>query len=175
MSTTLNLDMSKISNFNLGFLVNMGASRWYYDNEKMSINFLNQQFKEKIPKNNVFEINSMIFNIPKHKQEILSKYKCYFKEEDNELYIIISESLSFQEFTKEIMMNLYTFCEKLGIETICFLVSKTCQQYVRIMQDLMIVGFRPNEDMKEINIQGETYKVMEMPINADEKIEEFFF
>ena len=115
MSTTLNLDMSKISNFNLGFLVNMGASRWYYDNEKMSKNFLNQQFKEKIPKNNVFEINSMIFNIPKHKQEILSKYKCYFKEEDNELYIIISESLSFQEFTKEIMMNLYTFCEKLGI------------------------------------------------------------
>ena len=117
----------------------------------------------------------MIFNIPKHKKEILNKYKCYYKEEDNELCLIISESVSFSEFTKEIMMNLFTFCDKVGIESICFLVSKSSSEYVRIMQDLMIVGFKPNEFKKEIVIDKETYKVMEMPINFDEKIEEFYF
>ena len=175
MTTTLNLDMSNISNFNLSFLVNMGAPRWFYENEKVANNFLNKDFKKEIPKNNVFEINSMIFNIPKHKKEILNKYKCYYKEDDNELYLIINESVSFSEFTKEIMMNLLTFCDKVGIESICFLVSKSSSEYVRIMQDLMIVGFKPNEFTKEIVIDKETYKVMEMPVNFDEKIEEFYF
>ena len=43
------------------------------------------------------------------------------------------------------------------------------------MQDLMIVGFKSNEEMKEITIEGDNYKVMEIPVNIDEKIEEFYF
>jgi hypothetical protein len=171
----LNLNLNTKSDFKLSFLVNMGASRWYYGDQKIANNFLDENFKSQIPKNEIFEISSMIFNIPKHKKEILTQYKCYFDEKSNGLFLILSESICFSEFTKEIMMNLFDFSEKVGIKTISFLVSKKNPQFIRIMQDLMIVGFKSNEEMKEITIEGDNYKVMEIPVNIDEKIEEFYF
>ena len=39
----------------------------------------------------------------------------------------------------------------------------------------MIVGFKPNEKKKEISIGSEVFKVMEIPANSDEEIEEFYF
>lgn len=173
MSTTLNLNMSNESNFNLSFLVNMGASRWYYGNETIANKFLSKDFKKKIPRNDIFEINSMMFNITKHKKEILNKYKCFYEEENNELYIILDESVCFSDFTKEIMMNLFDFSEKLGIDEICFLVSNKSPEYIRIMQDLMIIGFKKKE--KTFEIDGKEYKAMEIQVNINEKIEEFFF
>ena len=150
-------------------------SRWYYNDQKIAKNVLNEDFKNEIPKNEIFEISSMIFNIIKHKKEILNKYKCYFDEKSNGLFLILNESICFSEFTKEIMMNLFDFSEKVGIKTINFLISKKNPQFIRIIQDLMIVGFKTNENLEEITIEGELYKVMEIPVNADEAIEEFFF
>ena len=173
MLTTLNLNKSNESNFNLSFLVNMGASRWYYGNETIANKFLSEDFKKKIPRNDIFEINSMMFNITKHKKEILNKYKCFYEEENNELYIILDESVCFSDFTKEIMMNLFDFSEKLGIDEICFLVSNKSPEYIRIMQDLMIIGFKKKE--KTFEIDGKEYKAMEIQVNINEKIEEFFF
>ena len=171
----LNLNMNTKSNFNLSFLVNMGASRWYYNDKKIANNVLSEDFKNEIPKNEIFEISSMIFNIIKHKKEILNKYKCYFDEKSKRLFLILNESICFSEFTKEIMMNLFDFSEKVGIKTISFLVSKKNPQFIRIIQDLMIVGFKTNENLEEITIEGDLYKVMEIPVNVDEAIEEFFF
>ena len=171
----LNLNMNTKSNFNLSFLVNMGASRWYYNDKKIANNVLSEDFKNEIPKNEIFEISSMIFNIIKHKKEILNKYKCYFDEKSKGLFLILNESICFSEFTKEIMKNLFDFSEKVGIKTISFLVSKKNPQFIRIIQDLMIVGFKTNENLEEITIEGDLYKVMEIPVNVDEAIEEFFF
>ena len=173
--SSLNLNMNTKSNFNLSFLVNMGASRWYYKDTKIANNFLNEDFKNEIPKNEIFEISSMIFNIIKHKKEILNKYKCYFDEKTNGIFLILNESNCFSEFTKEVMMNLFDFSEKVGIKTISILISKKNPQFIRIMQDLVIVGFKTNEKLGEITIEGDLYKVMEIPVNADEAIEEFFF
>lgn len=175
MTTIKNLNVSNNANFNLSFLVNMGASRWFLGNEKMANNFLTKDFRNKIPKNDIFEINSMFFNIMKHKKEILNKYKCYFDEENNQFCLILDESICFSDFTKEIMLNLFEFSEKLGIDTICFLISKKNPQFVRIIQDLMIVGFKSNEGNKETVIEGDTYKIMEISVNINEKIEEFYF
>jgi len=170
-----NLSSNINSSFNLSFLVNMGAARWFSGQDKINISTLNSNFKTKIPKSQIFEISSMVFNISKHKKEILSKYKCFFDEESNTLTLVINEEISFAEFTKEIMMNLFTFAKKVKIDTICFLLSKKNQQYGRIFQDLMIVGFKPNEKQKEVNIEGNAYKVLEIAANSDEEIEEFFF
>ena len=173
--SSLNLNMNTKSNFNLSLLVNMGASRWYYKDEKIANNFLNEDFKNEVPKNEIFEISSMIFNIIKHKKEILNKYKCYYDEKSNGLFLILNNSICFSEFSKEIMLNLFDFSQKVGIKTISFLVSKKNPQFIRIMQDLMIVGFKINEKMKKIMIEDDYYKVMEMPVKVDETIEEFFF
>ena len=176
MTTTLNLNMfTTNSNFNLSFLLNMGASRCYYGEEKINNNNLSEEFKSKIPKNQIFEISSMIFNITKHRKEIISKYKCIYEEKSNSLVLILSEDINFSEFSKEIMMNLFTFCQKVDIKTITFLVAKKNPQFIRIMQDLIIVGFKPNEQIKTTIISGNEYKVMEIDAKIGEEIEEFFF
>ena len=175
MTTFLNLNLSTQSNFNLSFIVNMGASRWYYGKEKHANNFLSEEFKSKIPKNEIFEISSMIFNITKHKKEILTKYKCYFDEKNNVLFFILNELRCFSEFTKEILMNLFDFCIKVGIQKIRFLIAKNNPQFIRIIQDLMFIGFKSNEENKETTIEGNEYKILDIGVNPEEKIEEFFF
>ena len=170
-----NLSTKDNSSFDLSFLVNTGASRWFSCGEKLNTSSLSPEFKTRIPKNKIFEISSKFFNITKHKHEVLSKYECFFDEASNTLTLILTEKISFSEFSKEIMMNLFTFSQKVGIDMICFLLSKKNPQYARILQDLMIVGFKPNEKKKEISIGSEVFKVMEIPANSDEEIEEFYF
>ena len=170
-----NLSTKENSSFDLSFLVNTGASRWFSCGEKLNTSSLSPEFKTRIPKNKIFEISSKFFNITKHKHEVLSKYECFFDEASNTLTLILTEKISFSEFSKEIMMNLFTFSQKVGIDMICFLLSKKNPQYARILQDLMIVGFKPNEKKKEISIGSEVFKVMEIPANSDEEIEEFYF
>ena len=170
-----NLSTKENSSFDLSFLVNTGASRWFSCGEKLNTSSLSPEFKTRIPKNKIFEISSKFFNITKHKHEVLSKYECFFDEASNTLTLILTEKNSFSEFSKEIMMNLFTFSQKVGIDMICFLLSKKNPQYARILQDLMIVGFKPNEKKKEISIGSEVFKVMEIPANSDEEIEEFYF
>ena len=176
MSSIFDIKMSNKSNFNLSFLVDVGETKWYNGEEKQSNDFLNKDLKSQIPKSQIFEINSLIFNITKHKKEILTKYNCFFDEKSNSLSLIISEDLCFSDFTKEIMMNLFDFAQKVGIETIYFLVAKKNAQYLRIIQDLMVVGFEIDEKMKTVKIEGNVYKVLSLPIKEEnDEIEEIFF
>ena len=176
MSSIFDIKMSNKSNFNLSFLVDVGETKWYNGEEKQSNDFLNKDLKSQIPKSQIFEINSLIFNITKHKKEILTKYNCFFDEKSNSLSLIISEDVCFSDFTKEIMMNLFDFAQKVGIETIYFLVAKKNAQYLRIIQDLMVVGFEIDENLKTVKIDGNVYKVLNLPIKEDyDEIEEVFF
>jgi hypothetical protein len=168
--------MSNKSNFNLSFLVDVGETKWYNGEEKQSNDFLNKDFKNQIPKSQIFEMNSLIFNITKHKKEVLTKYKCFYDENSNSLSLIITEDICFSDFTKEIMMNLFDFAQKVGIEVIYFLVAKKNSQYIRIVQDLMVVGFEIDEKLKTVNIEGNVYKVLSLPIKEEnDEIEEIFF
>ena len=176
MTSIFDIKMSDKSNFNLSFLVDVGETKWYNGEEKQSNDFLNKDLKSQIPKSQIFEINSLIFNITKHKKEILTKYNCFFDEKSNSLSLIISEDVCFSDFTKEIMMNLFDFAQKVGIETIYFLVAKKNAQYLRIIQDLMVVGFEIDENLKTVKIDGNVYKVLNLPIKEDyDEIEEVFF
>ena len=176
MKSIVNIKMSNKSNFNLSFLVDVGKTNWYNGEEKQNDDFLNKDLKEQIPKSQIFEINSLIFNITKHKREVLTKYKCFFDEQSNSLSLILTEDICYSDFTKEIMMNLFEFAQKVGIETIYFLVAKKNAQYIRIVQDLMIVGFEVDEKVKTVSIEDKVYKVLMLPVKEqDEEIEEVFF
>ena len=167
--------MSDISDFNLSFLVDVGSTRWFQGEEKKDSDFLNVNFKSQIPKNKIFEINSLIFNITKHKKEILTKYKCYYEEESNSLNILLTQDLNFADFTKEIMMNLLEMSQKLCIETIYFLVAKKNPQYIKFVQDLMIIGFEVDTNTKTVNIEGNVFKVLKLQVkDQDDEIEEVF-
>ena len=124
MTSIFDIKMSDKSNVNLSFLVDVGETKWFNGEEKQSNDFLNKDFKSKIPKSQIFEINSLIFNITKHKKEILTKYNCFFDEKSNSLSLIISEDLCFSDFTKEIMMNLFDFAQKLELRLYISLLQK---------------------------------------------------
>ena len=176
MTSIFDIIFSNKSNFNLSFLVDVGQTKWYNGEELQDNDFLNKEFKNQIPRNKIFEINSLMFNITKHKKEILTKYKCFFDEKSNSLTLILSKDICFSDFTKEIMINLFDFAQKVGIETIYFLVAKKNAQYIKIVQDLMIVGFEIDEKTKTVNIEGNVYKVLSLPIKEEyDEIEEVFF
>ena len=167
--------MSDISDFNLSFLVDVGSTRWFQGEEKKDSDFLNVNFKSQIPKNKIFEINSLIFNITKHKKEILSKYQCYYEEKSNSLSVLFTEDFCFADFTREIMINLLEFAQKVEIETVYFLVAKKNQEYIKIVKDLTIIGFEMDEKTKSVNIEGNSYKVLRLSVkDQDEEIEEVF-
>ena len=175
MTPGLNINLSDISDFNLSFLVDVGSTRWFQGEEKKDSDFLNVNFKSQIPKNKIFEINSLIFNITKHKKEILTKYKCYYEEQSNSLNILLTQDLNFADFTKEIMMNLLEMSQKLCIETIYFLVAKKNPQYIKFVQDLMIIGFEVDTNTKTVNIEGNVFKVLKLQVkDQDDEIEEVF-
>jgi hypothetical protein len=176
MTSIFDIKLSEKSDFNLSFLVDVGQTKWFQGEEKQDNGFLNKGLKNQIPKSKIFEINSLIFNIAKHKREILTKYQCSYDEESNSLSFILTEDICFSDFTKEIMMNIFEFCQKVGIDTIYFLIAKKNAQYIRIVQDLMIVGFEVDESLKTVNIEGNVYKVLMLPVKEDyDEIEEVFF
>ena len=175
MTPGLNINMSDVSDFNLSFLVDVGTTRWFQGDEKKGSDFLNQNLKSQIPKNKIFEINSLIFNITKHKKEILTKYKCYYEEESNSLNVLLTQDLNFGDFTKEIMLNILEMTQKVGIETIYFLVAKKNPQYIKFVQDLLIVGFEVDTNTKTVTIEDNVYKVLKLEVkDQDEEIEEVF-
>ena len=176
MTSIFDIKLSEKSDFNLSFLVDIGQTKWFQGEEKQDNDFLNKELKNQIPKSKIFEINSLIFNIAKHKREILTKYQCSYDEASNSLSFILTEDICFSDFTKEIMMNIFEFCQKVGIDTIYFLVAKKNAQYIRIVQDLMIVGFEVDENLKTVNIEGNVYKVLTLPVKEEyDEIEEVFF
>ena len=173
--TPLNITMSNVSDFNLSFLVDVGATRWFQGEEKKEPGFLSQGLKKQIPKNQIFLINSLIFNITKHKKEILSKYHCYYEEKSNSLSVLFTEDFCFADFTREIMINLLEFAQKVEIETIYFLVAKKNKEYIKIVKDLTIIGFEMDEKTKSVSIEGNSYKVLRLSVkDQDEEIEEVF-
>ena len=175
MTPSLNINMSNTSDFNLSFLVDVGSTRWFQGEERKNNDFLNQGLKAQIPKNQIFSINSLIFNITKHEKEILTKYQCYYEEQSNSLSVLFTKDFCFADFTKEIMINLLEFAQKVEIESIYFLVAKKNQDYIKIVQDLTIVGFEVDEKLKNVNIEGNVYKVLMLPVKEqDEEIEEVF-
>ena len=91
-------------------------------------------------------------------------YDCIYNEKDNLLYLIITEKDNYNNFTKDKLINILEFSISLGIDKICLLVSKKNSQYLNIIQDMLIVGFKPEENLKKIKIDGKEYKILKMYI-----------
>ena len=103
MSSIFDINMSNKSNFNLSFLVDVGETKWYNGEEKQSNDFLNKDFKNQIPKSQIFEMNSLIFNITKHKNEV---YSTVFERFDYEEYINIELNYTKEDLKKKYLVRI---------------------------------------------------------------------
>ena len=129
-----------------------------------------------IYKNTLFNINSLIFNIESHQEEVLSKYDCYYNSNNNSFCIIIGENSKYSDFSKEIMMNLMDFSQKLSISSINLLICRKNKDYVKLLQGMLTVGFTNDEVTKTTQIDGKNYKILKMSLSkAQAEIEEVDF
>ena len=174
MSTSY--DFSGNSNFSLSFTIDVDRPEWYSNNEKQSENFLNKDLKEKLPKNKIFRINSLIFNIEKHKKELFSEYDCLYNEQDNSLSILIKKETNFNKFTKDVMLNIFEFAQNVDIDCIQLLIAKKNIQYFEIIKQMLIVGFIEEEKLENVKINGDYFKVLKMPMSSlSNEVEDVLF
>ena len=137
---------------------------------------MNESLKEKIPKNTIFNINSLVFNIESHQEEVLSKYDCYYNSNNNSFCIIIGDNAKYSDFSKEIMMNLMDFSQKLSISSINLLICRKNKDYVKLLQGMLTVGFTNDDVAKTTQIDGKNYKILKMSLSkAQAEIEEVDF
>ena len=87
-----NYSYSNISNFDISFTFNKKKVENISDG--IIINN-NKELKEKLPKNKIFKINSLVFNMEKRSKEIYTQYNCIYNEENNSLYLIFNTNDNF--------------------------------------------------------------------------------
>lgn len=135
-----------------------------------------KNLKQSLPENSLFNISSLVFNLENNKEEILSKYSCFYNPSQEALCILIEEGTKYSDLSKEIVMNIMEFAQKVAIKNLILLVSRKSKDYVKIIQSMMTVGFGNDENLKVTKIGGKDFKVLKMTIkNIPEEIEEIAF
>ena len=155
---------SNISKSEINFIINEGVIFLNYKDGKQKKFTRGKINKGKLPKNKIFHINSLIYNEEKQMEEIYNKYDCIYNEIDNSLYLIINEKDNYSKFTKDKLINILEFSISLGIDKICLLISKLNKQFLNIIQDMLIVGFKSEKILKRITIDENEYKMLKMLI-----------
>ena len=122
----------------------------------------NKELKGKLPKDKIFRINYLISNIEKKRNEIYIQYNCIYNEKDNSLYLILNENDNYSEFTKAWLINILKFSISIGIESICLLVSKSNKKYLKVIEDMIIVGFKFDEKCPKKIIDGIVFITLKM-------------
>ena len=132
--------------------------------------------KQQLPENTLFNISSLIFNLENNKEEVLSKYNCFFNPALEALCIIIEEGTKYSDLSKEIVMNMMDFASKMSLKNIILLLDRKNRDYIKIMQGMMTVGFSNDNAMKMTKVSGRDYKVLKMTLKTTpEEIEEISF
>ena len=159
-----NFSYSNISNSDISFTFNKKEVENLSNGIKFKEFSKNKELKGKLPKNKIFRINSLISNIEKKTNEIYFQYNCIYNEKDNSLCLIINANDNYSKFTKVWLINILHFSISIGVESICLLVSKSNKKYLKVIQDMIIVGFKIDEKCQKITIDGIIYKILKMPI-----------
>lgn len=169
-----NYTFSNISNIDISFFINKKSRNLSNkDNELQNNSMQNKDVKKKFPKNKIFRINSLIFNDESNCNELYTQYDCIYDENNNSLYLIISEKTNYDKFAKDRLINILEFSISVEIDIIYLLVGKTNEQYINIIQDMIIVGFEYEDNLPVITIDGNVYKRLKMSIkDISKEIEE---
>ena len=120
--------------------------------------------KQNLPELKIFRINSLIFNNENEKQEILTKYDCIFSQKDNSLYLLFNESVNYLDFTKDKLINILDFSKAIEIDNVFILINKKNKQYIKIVKDMLIVGFELVKKFPLMTIDGYLYITLKMSI-----------
>lgn len=92
------------------------------------------------------------------------------------LCILIEEGTKYSDLSKEIVMNIMDFADKMCIRNIILLIERKNKDYVKILQGMMTVGFGNDNNCKMTKIGGKDFKILKMTLKSvSEEIEEIAF
>ena len=132
--------------------------------------------KQCLPENTLFNINSLVFNLEKSREEVLNKYDCFYNPSLDALCLIVEEKTKYSDLRKEIVMNIMEFAQTMGIKNLILLLDRKNKDYVKILQGMMTVGFLNDSVLKMTKVGGKDYKVLKMTLKtAPNEIEEIAF
>jgi hypothetical protein len=126
----------------------------------------NDIHKSQLPENTLFNINSLIFNLEKNKKEVLSKYNCFYNPSLEALCIMVEDGTKYSDLSKDMMMNVMSFAERMGIKNLIILLDRKNKDYIKILQGMMTVGFNNDNAMKVCKIGEKEYKIMRMTMKS---------
>lgn len=126
--------------------------------------------RNEFPEGQSFTISSKIFNVETHSEEINSIYKCYYQKETESLLLFIDETVEYANFSKDMIIDIIDFSEKLSVKLISFLICKKNPEYNKYLQGLLTIGFQINNSVKSIQIEEKLYRVLSLKMNK--KIED---
>ena len=95
-----------------------------------------------------------------------ASFNLFFSSELNSLCILLSEDMKYNDLTREIMLNFFYFASKTEAGKMCFLLTRKNKDYIKFLQGIMTVGFKPNTKNSKFSQNGKDYKVMSMEIPA---------
>lgn len=72
------------------------------------------------------------------------------------------------------IVNLMQFAENMNIKNLIMLIDRKNKEYVKVLQGMLTVGFKNDENMKACKIAEKDYKILKM-IMKKEEIEEVPF
>ena len=161
----INYSYSKLSNIDISFYIKENSQSLDIYKDNLSIDtYDNKCLKEIFPNNTIFRINSLIYDIKKNSKEVYTQYDCIFNKNNNSLYLIINSNKNYAKFTKDRLINILEFAISVEIDMIFLLVDKKNKHYLNIIQDMILVGFEPEEKISKIIIDGDVYKTLKMSI-----------
>ena len=131
--------------------------------------------KSQIPENTLFNINSLILNLENNKQEVLSNYNCFYNPSLEALCILVEDITKYTDLSKEMVLNLMCFAERMNIKNLILLLDRKNKDYVKILQGMMTVGFTNDTVMKTCKIAEKEYKILRMSMKCQEAVEEIPF
>jgi hypothetical protein len=107
---------------------------------------------------------------------VVSKYNCFINPSLEALCIIVEDITKYSDLSKEIVINLMTFAQKMGIKNLILFLDRKNKDYVKILQGMMTVGFSNETSMKTCKLGEKDYKILKMTMNlVQEDIEEIPF
>ena len=168
-------NMKDVSDYTLSFTVESGEVQWYLGGIKKN-NIINEELKSQLPKNNIFKINSLIYNVETQTKDLNISFDCSYNDESNCLSVIINENINHKNLTKEVALTLFLFVQKLQIEKLYLIVALKNPNYILLLQEMMTLGFQSEKSARSTNIDGDAYKILYVETkDMSNNIEEFGF
>ena len=178
MNINFNIDLTNQSDFDLSFTVDSGNITWYLNDIKKADELINDSFKKEIPKNTIFKITSLLYNVETQERETNVVFDSWYnvKDNDNSLVVLVKDDVTPTNLTKEVMLTLFQFAQKVVIDRIFLLLSVKNPNYILLLQQMMTCGYETCKELRSTTIDNVAYKVLKVEIkDISGNIEEIGF